>query len=443
MSALANILLSQKKSVSGSDAKQSAISERLRERGALICYRQDGSSLRRGQTVVYSTAIKKDNLEWKACQELNLETIHRSELLERLMGEKKQLIVAGAHGKTSVTSLLSYVLEIAQLDPCYAIGGYCLSLESNGRWGQGEYFVAEGDESDGSFLKTRPFAAIVNNIDVDHLGYYWKSYEDLLEAFKKFITQVELPELCIYNADDPCLKKWAPEGISFGFSPSADIRIERLCEEGEMMQFDLIEETKVLSHVKLSMIGRHNVLNAAAVYALASRLGIQEEVIREAFQTFKGIERRMEVKSQTQNIFVIDDYAHHPREILETVIALERAFPLKRVVKVFQPHRFTRVCSLLDEFVDALAQIEENLIVTDIYSAGESSEGWITTQAFLNALEKRAEFQYVPRESLGAYLVKIATPGDIVLLMGAGDITEESRFLAEQLNKENEPIPAC
>ena len=356
------------------------------------------------------------------------------------MGEKNELVVAGAHGKTTVTSLLAYVLKLAGLDPSYAVGGNSPSLEANGWSGKGDYFVVEGDESDGSFLKTKPYGAILNNIDSDHVKYYWETYDDLLNAYKEFISLVNQHHLFVYNFDDPTLKKWAPQGTSFGASSGADVRAENIIEEGFGMVFDIIDGQKSLRGVRLSLVGRHNALNATGIYTLASRLGVSDDVIRSAFASFRGVKRRMDIKSQKNNITVIDDYAHHPKEILETVSAVERAFPLKRVLKVVQPHRYTRVASLLSEFVEALSKISENLIITEICSAGESPEGLITTEDFLDALEKKAEFQYVPTESLAPFLLKTVQPGDVVLMMGAGDITRESFKLAEKINQESDSI---
>ncbi len=438
MSALAHILLGLNIKVSGSDSKRSAITEGLTERGAVVSYVQKGSNVTEGKTIVYSTAIKEDNPEYIEAKRLNLPILHRSDLLSTLMAEKKELVIAGAHGKTTCTSLLAHVLKVANFSPSYAIGGCSPSLEANGWSGEGEYFVVEGDESDGSFLKTNPYGAILNNIDSDHVGYYWETYDDLLEAYKEFIGLIQNRNLFVYNFDDPTLKKWALDGTTFGFSSGADVRAENIVEDGFGMVFDIIDENKVLRDIRLSLVGRHNVLNATGVYALASRLGVPHEAIKVAFSSFKGVKRRMEVKSEKNNIYVIDDYAHHPKEILETVGAAQRAFPLKRVIKVVQPHRYTRVASLIEEFIEALSKISENLIVTEICEAGESPDGLITTENFLDALEKETEFQYVPTESLTPYLLKIVQPGDIVLMMGAGDITRESFKLSEKLNQESE-----
>lgn len=433
MSALAHILLNKGAKVSGSDAKESEVVEGLRKKGAKVFLEQKKNNINKDQTIVYSTAIKSDNPEFFEAKRLNCPMLHRSELLQELLSEKKELIVVGAHGKTSTTSLLAHVMSVAGMDPSYAIGGFSPSLHSNGRGGEGEYFCCEGDESDGSFLKTDPWGAIVNNIDSDHIGYYWDSYDDLLNAYKQFIGMVKNKDLLIYNGDDKTLKSWNVEGVSFGFSASNQVRADNIEYDGFQMKFDIIDGEKTIENLTLNMTGMYNVQNALGVYALVSRLGVSEKALRVAFSTFKGIKRRLELKANVHNVFVIDDYAHHPKEVLETVYALERAFPVRRVIKVFQPHRYTRVTDLLNDFVDALSKISENLIVTDIFAAGESQEGMVTTEKFLDALEEKSEFQYVPRQSISDYLVKIVEPGDIVLMMGAGDITKESDHLAQEI----------
>ena len=433
MSALAHILLNKGAQVSGSDVKESSTIEVLRKKGAKIFLKQSKENIQKEQIVVYSTAIKSDNLEFAEAKRIHCLMVHRSELLQELLGEKKELVVVGAHGKTSTTSLLAHVMTVAGLDPSYAIGGFSPSLYSNGRGGEGEYFCIEGDESDGSFLNTSPFGAIVNNIDSDHVGYYWKSYDDLLKAYKKFISMVSNKDLLIYNGDDKTLRSWGIEGVSCGFGANNQVRADRVEYDGFQMKFDIIDGNKKIESLILNMTGMYNVQNALGVYALVSRLGVPEKALRVAFSTFKGIKRRLELKANVHNIFVIDDYAHHPKEVLETVYALERAFPVRRVIKVFQPHRFTRVTDLLPDFVSALSKISENLLVTDIFCAGESQEGMVTTEKFLDALEEKTEFQYVPRDSISDYLLKIVEPGDIVLMMGAGDITSESDHLANEI----------
>ncbi len=433
MSALAHILLSKKMSVNGSDVKTSKICDELKEKGAVISFIQQPSNIKKDQIVVYSTAIKEDHPEFAQAKLLGCKMLHRSELLKQLLSEKKELVVVGSHGKTTTTSLLAHVLTQAQMHPSYAIGGFSDSLDQNGCYGSGEYFACEGDESDGSFLKTNPFGVIVNNIDADHIGYHWNSYEELLQAFKTYITMIPDKKLLIYNGDDETLQKWRIEGVSFGFSKQVEVRAENVVFDGFGMKFDIVDGAKRISDVKLALIGHHNTLNALGVYALASRVGVSDEDIKSAFANFKGVKRRLELKANIHNIFVIDDYAHHPKEIKETVDALTQAFPVRRIIKVFQPHRYTRVTDLLKEFVSALEQISENLIVTDIFAAGESPKGLVSTESFLDALESTTEFQYVPREGITDYLNKIVEPGDIVLIMGAGDITKEADSFAEEM----------
>lgn len=433
MSALAKIVLEQGCSVTGSDQLPSATTDRLLQAGAKITFGHRPLAKGRTISVVYSSAINRDHEEWESARALGFTCLHRSELLEQLMDKKSALVVAGAHGKTSTTALLAHTLQTAGLDPSYAVGGFSSSLKSNGHHGKGDYFVAEGDESDGSFLKTSPEGAILNNIDADHIGAHWRTFEELLRGYQTFIKNVRNRELFVYNGDDAYLRKWNPEGVTFGFCTDVDVRAENLSFDGFRTRFTLIDQGERFKQVELALLGSYNLLNALGVYTLATRLGIDRRTIFDAFATFKGVKRRMELKSQMHDIYVVDDYAHHPKELLATVHALRRAFPSRRIVKVFQPHRYTRVAALQNEFISALESISDHLIVTDIFAAGEKAEQGISTDLFLDSLEQRMEFHYVPRHGVAPYLLRICQPGDLLVFMGAGDISSVSDEVAREL----------
>ncbi len=394
MSALARIMLQKGYEVTGSDSKESYVTSALEKAGARISYVHRKENIELGAIVVYSTAIKKDNPEWVP------NMLHRSELLQELLNEKKAIVVAGCHGKTTSTSLLAHIC--ASIDPSFVVGGFSPSLgDSNGYLGKGEYFIAEGDESDGSFLKASPTGAIITNIDFDHLDY-WKTKEALLAAYETFSNGVIDKSFLIRHED---------------------LQVTNIRNQ----LFDIEFEGKSYKDIGLSLIGRHNVFNAAGCFGMALKLGVTEEKIREGLISFKGVKRRLEWKGVLNGATIYDDYAHHPQEIEATLAALKGVFQDQRKIAVFQPHRYTRFKDFMDEFADAWKDADE-LIVTDIYSAGEEKIEGVTIDAFLKKLTKKL-VTYVPRENLVSFLQSKVRPNDIVVTLGAGDITKVSADL--------------
>ncbi len=356
--------------------------------------------------VAYSTAISEENPEYLAAKHQRL---HRSQLLAELLTEKS-LLVAGAHGKTTTSGLLAWTLIYAKKDPTYAIGGILSNLKRNGGYGKGEYSVAEADESDGSFLKYHPHAAIITNVEADHLDY-WKSEEALLQGYQSFISQVK--ELLIYSADDPHLSVWRPKGISYGFSSGADEQIVSYVQSGKSITFS----TTHYQDIEVPLMGRHNAMNALAVFLLAVSIGLEETTIREAFKAFKGMGRRLEYRGSYQGVEMYDDYGHHPTEILTTLKAFKEEFAHKRVVLVFQPHRYTRTRDCFHEFPKSFEPADE-VILTDIYSAGEDPIPRVTAEF----LSQEAKARYVPKNQLLDHLRGFLKKGDTLLTMGAGDL---------------------
>jgi len=424
MSALAHVLLQKGLKVSGSDIQKNSIIEQLCKRGAEIFYSQKRENIKKDQIVVYSTAILEKNPEIIQARKLGCQLLHRSELLQKLLTEKKAIIVAGSHGKTTTSALLSYVLSKSLLDPSYIVGGFSPSLETNGRWGKGEVFVAEGDESDGSFLKSSPFGAILTNIDFDHICY-WKTKQALLEGFNKFINSIENQDLFVYNGDDLYLSKLSTKGISFGFSSNVKIRAKNIRYQKQKVYFDVDFKGKVYCDIVSPLLGEHNVLNALSVFAMAILLGLDGETIRQAFNTFKGVNRRLEYKGNKDQIVIFDDYAHHPNEIKEVLQTLEKVKDKKRLVVVFQPHRYSRTLELFDDFIKIFQTID-HLVLTDIYSAGEDPIDGITSEALLEKLSRNKNIQYIPRKQLTQSLLEYLKPNDLVITLGAGDITQVS-----------------
>ena len=422
MSALARILMQRGHKVQGSDAVASPLLAQLEREGASVRIGHSPEGLQ-GTTVVYSSDIKDLNVEMRKAKELKLSLLHRSDLLDLLMKGKKPLLVTGTHGKTTTTSLLATVLLEAKWEPSFVIGGILQPDNTNGQDGAGDYFVAEADESDGSFLKTESFGAIVTNLENDHLNY-WVTEERLGEAFRQFLSQVKKPQHLFWCADDPALFALAPAGSSYGFSDGADLKISGYSQTERGIAFDLSYKGKTYKKIELSLLGRHNALNGAAVFGLALSLKIPETAIRSAFRSFKGASRRLELKGEAHRVQVYDDYGHHPTEIAATLLALRERIREKRLVVVFQPHRYTRVRDLFDDFLRCFSDADE-VILTDIYSAGEEPIEGITTAALYTKMREKlgAKLHYLPRLHLEAGAAELLKPLDVLLTIGAGDVT--------------------
>jgi len=419
MSALARILLKRGVKVQGSDAEASYVTEGLQKAGAEIYTGHSADYLKTPCTTVYGTAIKSDHPEYKAAVDQKFPLLHRSDLLAELMEGYRTLLVAGTHGKTTTSCLLTHVL--AHLSPTFALGGIALNFYSNGDQGNSDYFVAEADESDGTFLKYPSYGAIITNVEEDHLDY-WKTREALIEGFKQFAQK---PTLLWWFADDPILRSLSPHGHSYGFSKDAHLQITKWRGDGFKLVFDLTFQGKTYADVELALIGKHNVENGAAVFGMALELGIEESAIREAFRTFKGVKRRLEKKGEKRAVSFYDDYAHHPTEIMTTLKGIREAIGEKRVVVLFQPHRYTRVRDCWNEFVTAFDEADV-VFMTDIWAAGEKPIEGITTEKLFQEIKAANPFPvfYHPRAEYSAAIAAFLRPHDVVISVGAGDITK-------------------
>jgi UDP-N-acetylmuramate--alanine ligase len=407
MSALARILRQKGAAVQGSDPVASYVTDDLNEVGIEIFSIHHEKNVQSASTVIYGSAIKPHHPEYSAAINQEVPLLHRSELLAQLMVGHDSLLVAGTHGKTTTSTLLAHVLMEAKLDPTFALGGIALNSLTNGRLGQGRFFVAEADESDGTFLNYQGFGGIITNIEEDHLDY-WKTREALIEGFKDFAKKISTH--LWWCRDDAILAHLNLPGKSYGFSPDADLQIIRWSQKGWNLTFDL----KNHAGIEIPLIGKHNVLNAAAVFGLCLELGLSETVIRDAFKSFKGVKRRMELKGDSCGITILDDYAHHPTEIKTTLEGLRTAAGERRVIAVFQPHRYTRFKDCWNGFLDAFESADA-VFVTDVYAAGETPIEGITSQRFIEELKQRA----VIVQDLQSFL----RPHDVVVTLGAGDIT--------------------
>lgn len=435
MSALARILLQKGAEVQGSDLQQSPLLEQLAQEGAVVHIGHKAEHCESASVAVYSSDVKMDNVELQKAKERNIAILHRSDLLHALMQGKKPLLVTGTHGKTTVTSLLASVLDAAGFSPSFVIGGIHRGWNTNGKWQRGLFFVAEADESDHSFIKTPAFGAIVTNLENDHLNY-WKDPKNLEAAFAQFFSQAAAPEHLFWCGDDVRLRALHPRGVSYGFEPSNELRIEGYETTDTGVRFSLVWGCRTYADIDLQLLGKHNALNAAAVFGLALSLGAAEEHIRKALASFAGTSRRLEWKGRAQGVDLYDDYGHHPTEIAVTLKALREKIREKRLVVVFQPHRFTRLRDLFEEFLTCFNEADA-LFVTDIYGAGETPIPGLTAQDLVARL--RLTFgdrvQYVRRTELETVVGHFLRPYDVAITLGAGDVTRTGAGILRQVEQ--------
>lgn len=441
MSGLAHIALRNNASVSGSDAVFSTRVENLQKQGAKIYIGHDAAHLSQDALVVVSTDIKPDNPELVEAKKRGQTILHRSEYLSHLMKGKKQLLVSGTHGKTTTSTLLAHTLIVAGLHPSFALGGISNNYGTNACLDVGDYFVAEADESDGSHLRYAPYASIVTNIDDDHLAHYG-SIDAIEKALVSFARMPEKPSLRIFCKDDARLAKANIDGVCYGFASEADLQIlNRVpCERGSRLVF-LEKSTDIQYEVFLPLYGAHNAHNAAAVFLLTRKLGISADIIIHAFSTFNGVQRRLESIVSLPHFDLFDDYAHHPTEVAATLQAVREAYPDRRLIALFQPHRPSRLKTLFSSFSKAFASADE-VYLTDLYASSESLDPEYSHEAFLSFIRSThptIPIDHLPRATLVEDLYRKIRPYDVVVFMGAGDSTKASRQLGDMLKQKGLP----
>ena len=439
MSGIAEVLLNLGYEVSGSDLRESEITRRLAELGGRIAYGHEAQNVGEADVVVTSTAVHADNPEVQEAQRRLIPVIPRAEMLAELMRMKYGIAVAGTHGKTTTTSMVATVLSHGGIDPTSVIGGRLDLLGSNAKLGQGQFLVAEADESDGSFLKLSPTIAVVTNIDADHLDYY-RDLEQIKETFVDFINKVPFYGLAVLCLDDPNIQAIIPQVkkrfVTYGLSTQADLNATDIEHHEGRTSFVVHHRGQRLGELSFRMPGRHNVLNALATVAVAMELDLPFATIAEGFRDFGGVQRRFQIKYDADGIMIVDDYGHHPAEIRATLAAARSGWD-RRVVAVFQPHRYTRTQALFDEFLTAFYQAD-HLLVMDIYPAGEEPIEGVEAKSLAEGIAghgHKAVHYCAGRDAAVEHLMEVVRPGDMVITLGAGNVWQVGEELAERLRK--------
>jgi UDP-N-acetylmuramate--alanine ligase len=443
MSGIAEVLTNMGFAVSGSDQKESAVVARLRGLGARVFIGHDPGNIASVDVVVRSTAVLDTNPEVVAANQAKIPVIPRAEMLGELMRMKYGLAVAGTHGKTTTTSMLATCLHRSGLDPTVVIGGRLDALGSNARLGRGDYLVAEADESDGSFLLLDPTVAVITNIDPEHMEH-WGSFDALIDGFVSFANRVPFYGFSVVCLDHPVVQRILPRlrrrHLTYGFGAQAEVRADRVRQTGRSIEFRVWRRDEVLGDVRLDVPGRHNVLNALAATTVALELDIPFAQIQEALHGFGGVDRRFSERADVDGVLIVDDYGHHPVEIQATLAAASEGFEGRRIVAVFQPHRYSRVADLWEEFC-ASFNAAAHVVVCPVYAAGETPIEGVDAARIVRGLTDHGHRSVIGVSDLdGAveHLAGFVRAGDIVITLGAGDVNRVCGGLADRLRGRTE-----
>lgn len=445
MCGIAEVLLNQGYQVAGSDAKAGKTTDRLKSFGAEIFIGHDAAHIDKADVLVVSTAIDASNPEVKAAQERRLPIVRRAEMLAELMRYRHGIAIAGTHGKTTTTSLIASILGEGGFDPTYVIGGLLNSAGTNAKLGSSRYFVAEADESDASFLHLQPMASVVTNIDADHMDTYGGDFEVLKHTFIEFLHNLPFYGLAVVCGDDPVVRELLPKigrpTITYGFDADNDIRAIDVVQEGLQTHFTVLRAGHEPLRVALNLPGMHNVLNALAAIAIATDEEVEDAAIVSALGNFQGVGRRFQRLAEAGGVQLVDDYGHHPREVAATIAAARQAYPGRRLVMMFQPHRYTRTRDCFDDFVHVLSTVDQ-LLLLDVYSAGEKPIPGADGRALSRSIRTRGVVDPVFIESadeLAQLLPGLLQPGDVLLTQGAGtvgaiavDLAQHGLYLGSQ-----------
>ncbi|MCJ7640942.1 MAG: UDP-N-acetylmuramate--L-alanine ligase [Desulfobacterales bacterium] len=437
MSGIAEVLLNLGYQISGSDLKESEVTRRLVSLGCTVSYGHRKENVKEADVVVVSSAVRSGNPEVEVAEQRLIPVIPRAEMLAELMRMKIGVAIAGTHGKTTTTSLIATVLAAGGLDPTVVIGGRLNSLGSNARLGQGDFLVAEADESDGSFLKLMPTIAVVTNIDADHLDHY-AGIEEIKEAFHQFLNKIPFFGLAVLCLDHPNIQSLIPKlkkrFTTYGLTTQADFQAREIVFEGLSTTFDVLHHHREVGRLRIQMPGLHNVYNALATVATAFELEIPFQVVQDTLRDFGGIQRRFHIKGEKKGILVVDDYGHHPVEIMATLKAARTGWE-RRIIAVFQSHRYTRTQALFQEFLTAFYDADV-LILTDIYPAGEDPIPGVEARALFEGIREHGHKDVTflgNKKEIVDHLLRIVRSGDLVVTLGAGDIWQIADELVRQL----------
>ena len=436
MSGLARIALSDGISVSGSDAKDSSVLTALRALGADVFTSHEAAHVQGADVVIYSTAISASNPEMAYAVERSIPILTRAQALAALMSGSKSIAVAGTHGKTTTSSMLTVALQACGVDPSFAIGGTLTASGSNAHRGTGDFFVAEADESDGSFVEYRPLAAIVTNIEHDHVDFF-HTPEAVTEVFENFAASISPQGFLVYCADDAGATRLGTSvltctPISYGESENADLRIDQIELKAMGSSARVMWRGRAVGHLELQVPGHHNLLNAASCLAMGLTLGMPTHQLLEGLHNFRGAGRRFELKATEHGIRIIDDYGHHPTEITVTLQAARRYAGDGRVLVIFQPHRYSRTQAFLNDFAASL-DLADDVTLLEIYAASEKPIHGVSSSLIA---EKMTRGHFIPNfASASERVIEMAKPGDVIITLGAGDVNSLAPIIAEGLQR--------
>ncbi|OGW76774.1 MAG: UDP-N-acetylmuramate--L-alanine ligase [Omnitrophica bacterium RIFCSPLOWO2_02_FULL_45_16] len=439
MSGLAFILLKMGYNVSGSDLKSNNLTEKLEKIGGKISVGHNTRHLPpEAEVLVYSSSINNANPEIIEARKRNITIVKRAQVLGEILNKKKGIAVTGTHGKTTTTSLISVMLEDCFLDPTVIIGGEVDLFGGNAKSGSGEYVVAEADESDGSFLYLKPLYSVIMNIEIEHVDYY-KTLDDAIDSYSAFANNLKKTGTLFYNCEDENIKKmlirFNGKGESFGFSRQADICPYDIKLNGFRSSFQCVYKNEIIGRVFLKVPGRYNILNSLAAILVGFKIGLTFENITRSIADFSGTKRRFHLMADVDGVMLIDDYAHHPTEI-RAVLDACRNWKNRRLIVVFQPHRYTRMKFMADEFGGCFKGADK-LILTDIYAAGEDPIEGVSVKNIYDKVKKHGinDVTMMNKEGVAEYVMALKKRGDMILVLGAGDIKEVTNELSERLNK--------
>ncbi|CDF99061.1 UDP-N-acetylmuramate--L-alanine ligase [Avibacterium paragallinarum] len=442
MGGIAEVLLNEGYQITGSDIAENAVTNRLTSLGAKIYFSHQAANIEGASVVVVSSAIKDDNVEVVEAHKNRIPVIQRAQMLAEIMRFRHGIAIAGTHGKTTTTAMISMIYAQAGLDPTFVNGGLVKSAGTNAHLGASRYLIAEADESDASFLHLQPMVSVVTNIEPDHMETYHGDFEEMKQTYVNFLHNLPFYGLAVLCADDPVLTELIPkvgrQVITYGFNENADYRIENYQQTGFQGHYTVVTPQDERVNVLLNVPGKHNALNATAAFAVAKEEGISNESILAALADFQGAGRRFDQLGQfirpNGKVMLVDDYGHHPTEVGVTIEAAKKGWENKRIVMIFQPHRYSRTRDLFDDFVQVLSQVDV-LIMLDVYAAGEAPIAGADSRSLCRSIRNLGKVDPIflaEQENLAQILDQVIQDGDLILAQGAGNVSKLSRQLAER-----------